>query len=359
LVCSHIILKINLMKPFLRILSLFVLPFLLASCGTASHQMQILKPAAITLPSDIKQVGIINRSLPGKGQGFKNFLEGFVTGESIAADREGSLECQRGLAAGLNQAPRFNAVVIEGVDLRGTGTREWPEFLDWQQVEELCERFRLDALIALESFDSDVNLRKSSADVERTIDKKKVIVKEYYADLRMNVRSGWTIYKPATQQIIDRNAFSDEMRWNETGDTPEQVLSKLPSKRKAINESGYFSGKQYAIRISPTWVTENRTFYRKATDEFKVAGKYVKQDRWKEAIAIWKRYTMDADPKIAGRACYNMALASEVEGNLPIALEWANRAWQQHGLKNARNYISLLQNRMWQQERLDQQMLQE
>ncbi len=347
------------MNSILRILPLFMLPLLIASCGTASHQMQILKPATITLPSDIKQVGIINRSLPGKGQGFTNFLEGLVTGESIAADREGSLECQRGLAAGLNQAPRFNAVVIEGVDLRGTGTREWPEFLDWQQVAELCERFRVDALIALETFDSDIEIRKSSADVERVIDKKKVIVKEYYANLRMNVRSGWTIYKPTTQQIIDRNAFNDEMRWNESADTPERVLGKLPSKRRAINESGYFSGKQYAVRISPTWVTESRSYYRKATDEFKIAGKYVKQDRWNDAISIWRRYTMDADPKIAGRACYNMALASEVDGNLPIALEWANRAWQQHGLKRARNYINLLENRIKQQDRLNQQMQQD
>ncbi len=336
-----------------------LLPLVFTSCKTASHQMQILKPGTITLPADIKQLGIVNRSLPAKGQGFNNILEGLITGESIAADREGSLECQRGLAAGLNQAPRFNAVVIEGVDLRGTGTREWPEFLDWQQVEELCERFRVDALIALESFDSDLELRKRSADVERTIDKKKVIVTEYYTDLRMNVRSGWTIYKPAEKQIIDRNAFYDEMRWSGSGDTPEQAMSDLPPKRRAINQSGFFSGEQYAVRISPTWVTESRSYYRKGNDDFKIAGKFVKQDNWNEAITIWKRYSVDADHEIAGRACFNMALASEVEGNLSIALEWANRAWQQHGLKKARYYIGQLETRIRQQERLDQQMQQE
>ncbi len=347
------------MKSLLRTFPLFLLPLILVSCGTASHQMQILQPATITLPSDIRQVGIINRSLPGEGHGFNNFLEGLVTGESVAADREGSNECLRGLTTGLNQAPRFNAVIFEGFDLRGTGTREWPEFLDWEQVDKLCERFRVDALIALESFDSDIELKKRSADVERVIDKKKVIVKEYYADLRLNVRSGWTVYQPKGKQIIDRNAFTDEMRWNGSGESPEKALSKLPSKRRSINESGYFSGQQYAIRISPTWVTESRSYFRKATDEFKVAGKYVKMEKWNDAIAIWKRYTVNTDPKIAGRACYNMALASEVDGNLSIALEWANRAWQQHGLKRARSYIKLLENRIRQQERLDQQMQKE
>lgn len=318
--------------------------------------MQILKPATINVPAEIKQVGIINRSLPEKGQGAMNVLEGLVTGESIGADREGSQECMRGLAAGLNANPRFTAVLIEGVEFRGTGTRQWPEFLDWKQVEELCERFRVDAIVALETFDSDVELRKSSADVERTIDKKKVIVKEYYADLRMIVRSGWTIYKPQGRQIIDRNSFNDEMRWSESGDTPDEVLGKLPSKRRSINESGYYSGRQYGVRISPTWVNENRSYFRKANDDFKIASKYVKQDRWNDAIAIWKKYTLNPDPKVAGRAAYNMALASEVEGNLSLALEWANRAWQQHGLKKARHYTDLLNMRIREQERLDQQM---
>jgi hypothetical protein len=333
-----------------------MLPFIFASCKTASMQMQILKPATLSIPKEIKQVGIVNRSLPAKGQGFNNFLEGFITGESVGADREGSQECMRGLAAGLNANPRFTAVLIEGVDLRGTGTAVWPEFLDWREVNDLCDRFRVDAIVALETFDSDISLRKGSREVERTINKKKVTVTEFYGDLRLVVRSGWTIYKPEGQQIIDRNAFFDEMEWNETGDSPENVISKFPSKRRAINESGNYSGRQYAMRISPTWITEGRSYFRKANDEFIEASKYVKKDNWKDAIAIWKRYTTNADQKIAGRANYNMALASEVEGNLSLALEWANRAWNEYGLKKARNYIQLLESRVRQQEMLNQQM---
>lgn len=335
---------------------ILILSVMLASCRTASHQVQILKPATITFPKEIRQLGIINRSLPAKGEGFNNFVEGFITGESIGADREGSYECMRGMAAGLNTNPRFTAVVIEGVDLRGTGTREWPEFLARQQVNELCERFRVDAILALETFDSDVDLRQRSADVERIINKKKVIVKEYYADLRMNVRSGWTVYSLQGQQIIDRNAFNDEMNWKENGDSPEHVMRKLPSKRRAINESAHFSGRQYAMRISPTWITENRTYFRKANDDFKSASKFVKRNNWNDAIALWQKNTSSSDPKVAGRAKYNMALASEIEGNLSLAQEWANRAWQQDGLKKARQYAEVLQYRIQEQERLDLQM---
>lgn len=341
---------------FTNYLFLILLPLVFASCRTSSIQVEMLKPATISVPKQVRQVGIINRSLPAKGQGFKTFLEGFVTGESIGADREGSQECMRGLASGLNSNPRITAVVIEGVDYRGTGTAEWPEFLDWYDVNELCTRFRVDAIVALETFDSDIKLRQGSREVERTIDKKKVMVTEYSADLRLVVRSGWTIYQPQGRQIVDRNAFVDEMEWSETGISPEDVMRKFPSKRAAINESGRFSGGKYAVRISPTWMTESRSYFRKANDEFILAAKYVKIGNWNDAISIWRRYARDKDPKVAGRANFNMALASEVEGNLTLALEWANRAWQDYGLKKARNYIDQLKNRIRQQGMLDKQM---
>ena len=341
---------------FTNYLLLILVPLAFASCRTSSIQVEMLKPATISFPKQVRQVGIINRSLPAKGQGFKAFVEGFVTGESIGADREGAQECMRGLASGLNVNPRLTGVVIEGVDLRGTGTAVWPEFLDWNDVNDLCDRFRVDAIVALETFDSDVKLRQGSREVERTIDKKKVIVTEYFGDLRLVVRSGWTIYQPQGRQIIDRNAFFDEMEWNKTGISPDDVMRKFPAKRNAINESGRFSGAQYAMRISPTWMTESRSYFRKANDEFIKAAKYVKVDNWTDAISIWRRYARDTDPKVAGRANFNMALASEVEGNLTLALEWANRAWYEYDLKKARNYTELLRNRIRQQEMLDKQM---
>lgn len=341
---------------FTNYLLLILLPIVFASCRTASLQVEMLKPATISIPKQVRQVGVINRSLPSKDQGFRNFLEGFVTGESIGADREGSLECMRGLASGLNTNPRLTAVLIEGVDLRGTGTAVFPEFLDWQTVNDLCSRFRVDAIVALETFDSDIKLRQGSRQVERTVDKKKVKVTEYTGNLRLVVRSGWTVYEPNDKQIIDRNVFFDDMEWNETGSSPSDVMRKFPSKRSVVNESGRFSGGQYALRISPTWMKETRYYFRKGNDEFVQAAKYVKRENWNNAIAIWKRYTTNADSKIAGRANYNMALASEIEGNLTLALEWANRAWYEYGLKKARDYSNLLSNRIRQQEMLDKQM---
>ena len=49
--------------------------------------------------------------------------------------------------------------------------------------------------------------------------------------------------------------------------------------------------------------------------------------------------------KAAGRAAYNMAVASEINGNLDLALEWAQKAWTDYGNKKARDYINVIKAR--------------
>jgi hypothetical protein len=131
------------MKYF-KYLFLFSLLVALGSCKTSTVYTNVLVPAEITIPQHIQSIGVLNRSLPAKGEGFMNFLEGFITGESIMADREGSYNVCKGLAFKVNTNPRFKAQLMEGEDLRGTGTKEFPVPLSWDQVDALCKKYNVD-----------------------------------------------------------------------------------------------------------------------------------------------------------------------------------------------------------------------
>ena len=111
------------------------------ACSTRSIFTNVLVPAEITVSQDIQTVGILNRSLPAKGEGWSNFLEGFISGESIMADREGSYNTCKGLAFKLNANPRFKGLLMEGENYRGTGTKEFPVALDWAIVDQLCKKY--------------------------------------------------------------------------------------------------------------------------------------------------------------------------------------------------------------------------
>jgi len=342
----------------LSIISLTLIFILfLSGCKMSSISMKILVPADINVPSHIKKVGIANRSLPDKENKWWNIAEGFITGESIFADREGSENTLKGLANQLNNSPRFTAVIIEGIDLRGSGTRLFPEPLNGEKIDELCKRFDVDALILLETFDSDIRFKQG----QRTVEKKdkegrKYNEIEYLADIGINVRSGWRIYDFQNKTIVDENVFTDEKGWNGTGRTPQAALNALPSKRRAINDAGFFSGTMYGRRISPGWTNVSRSYFKKGTAEFKVAKRFVKTNNWDGAGQIWENYINNNDPKVGGRATYNMAVLNEVKGDLNKALEWANKSYQDFGLRKAKSYIETLKRRISDEQRLDKQM---
>ena len=332
------------------------LMFSISACKTRQISMQLLVPAEITLPQYVNTVAILNRSLPDKRDQLVNVLEGFITGESILADREGSFNCIRGAEAHLNESPRLKAISIETDTYKGTGTRQFPELLDWKEVDALCQQYKADAVIALETFDSDFNITKWTSESKEKKNGKEVVKTVYHAKLRANVNSGWRIYDNIHKTIIDQANFTDRKEWSETGPNSQAAVDKLPSKRHAINESGSYAGIQMANRISPNWRTERRTYFVKGNKELLEAKEQVKFNNWDAAILIWKKLSDAPDLEISGRACYNLALASERKGDIDAAIYWAEKAMKDHHIKKARNYVDRLYGRKHDEERLKEQM---
>jgi len=335
------------------------LMMLISSCSsTSSVSMEVLFPAQITLPQTIKKVAVVNRSLPAKGEGFVNFLEGFISGESIRGDREGSNNCIKGLVDKLNNSPRLGAVLVNYPQLKGTGTREWPMPIDWAMVDSLCTMYKSDALIALETFDSDIHFEAGKNMIKQKINEKDTLIAEFYSDLKINVNAGWRIYDKINKKIIDEDNFIDEKGWQTKGATAKESLGKLPNKRDAINGAGVFAGDQFGMRISPTWANVYRSYYVKGKKEngFKNAKKFVKQKNWEQAVIIWTNLAKSVDTKIAGRAYYNLALASEMDGDLDKALTFAKKSNETYSTSFARSYINVINTRIMDQDKINEQM---
>ena len=327
-----------------------------SACKTRQISMQLLVPAEINLPQEINTVAILNCSLPDKRDHLVNVLEGFISGESILADREGSFKCIQGLEVHLNESPRLKAISIETDSYRGTGTRQFPELLDWDAVDVLSRQYKADAIIALETFDSDFEFTKWTSESKEKQNGKEVVKKVYHAKLKANVNSGWRIYDNIHKKVFDQTSFNDRKEWSETGPNAQAALDKLPSKRHAINESGTYAGIQMANRVSPNWRTERRTYFVKGNKELQEAKEQVKFNNWDAAILIWKKLSDTPDLEISGRACYNLALASERKGDIDAAIYWAEKAMKDHHIKKARNYVDRLSGRKHDEERLKEQM---
>ncbi len=334
----------------------------LISCAGSSLSLRVLVPAEINVSKDIKHIGIINRSLPADNEKVMNLVEGFISGESIMADRIGSNNCLNGLAETLNNSPRFTAVIIAGEHLRGTGTRKFPSRLSWKRVEQICDKYRVDGLIALEIFDSNISIKRNKKMITKRIKNKKtkkkikVKVPQYNMRLYIDVNSAWKVYDPSHRSIIDVSTYTDRKSWRSRGKTKSEARRELPTKRQAINEAGYFAGLQYGARVSPTWIQVNRFYYVKGSPEIEEAQRYVKIGDWKQAQQIWKKILESDDKKMAGRAAYNLAFAAEIRGDFEPAYQWAKMSYSRYGNKKAFHFMEVIKNRMAEKKQLEEQL---
>lgn len=326
------------------------------SCSSSSITLNVLVPADINVPSEIKSLAAINRSLPAKGEKFNNVLEGVITGEGLFIDRDASFRCIDGVARGLVESPRFTISVPPNLDLKGTGTGQWPIPLEWPQVEKICNDNKADALLVLETFDSNNTRNIKTIDKKRTENGKEIMYVEFIARLDVAIKAGWRIYEPKNKRIIDQNVYVDHLAFEKSALSEQEATKLLPVQRNATMDAGFYAGQQYSRRISPTYMNTGRSYYIRGNDNFKTAKRKVQTNQWAEAAEIWQKALSDSDNKVKGRAAYNLALAAEVEGKLDLAVEWAKKAYSDYGNKAARSYTNVLYRRLNDQERLKIQM---
>ena len=335
---------------------LFIVANLLTAC-MSSTSLQVLRPADITLEDNIINVGVINRTYPTKKNQAWNIIEGVLTGEGIGTDRRGSDAAVDGMINVMSQSPRFKLMKLDIDNLKGSGTGQFPEPLTRAKINEVCQRNNLDALIALEAFDSDSRVNFSPITIRTRVSRDVFQdLPGFRADSRMNVTAGWRIYNNKSEVISDEFRYNDFLMFTGQGLTQQEALGALPPKFQCLVNTGYHSGEIYGRRITPLWVTESRSYYRKGNDELEKAGRMVRSGNWESAAEIWKKEALNKDEKMAGRASYNMAVFCETRGNFDIALGWCQKAYGDFGNKKARPYSDLIRRRMQDRQLLQKQM---
>ncbi|MEZ4885421.1 MAG: DUF6340 family protein [Chitinophagales bacterium] len=343
-------------RTYLWICFLAVLLLLLATSCNPTTQIQVLQPAAFTIPDHIETVVTINRSIPPKK--FWNAVEGLITGENIGQDKEGARYALGALTDALTRTPRF-AVKQSGLEMEGSGSFSLPVPLPWSEVNRLCQQYNADALVALEAYDTDI-LQNCDPREIKSKDKEgnTKIETRYDARLSTDVKLAWRMYDPKNQQIIDEFTVAEGLDWKESGDTHDGAINRLPNRQFTVNETSAAAGGAYGMRIAPIWITVERTYFKdhKKTPQMENANRFAKVGNWKSAASQWQILVNSTDKELAGKAAYNMAVANEVEGKLSSALEWAEMSYTQFGNKKAKSYIQTLRQRIYEQEQVNQQM---
>lgn len=298
-------------------------------------------PAAY-IPENIHTIAVVNRSLTKK-EDKTSIFESISTGEIAGSDKLASDECLKGVFDRINGRQEFSIVFPSHSRLYGTGTRETPELLDWQKVKNICDSTKADALLVLETFDSnsDVIISNVVNQVNAVVGGSSIPPPS--SQVRMNVVSFWRLYDPAAKKIVDQYQSTNYLAFEASG-----PLSIPPP--EALPQTAYAAGEQYIQRFLPGYYFVKRDMYKRGKgrdkSQFLTAFRKSEVADWDGASQLWSQLALSRNRRNAGRACLNMAVACEVLGKTNLALDWAKKSYEDYGNKVGRDYANILKDRL-------------
>lgn len=339
--------------------SFFVfLIFCLMGCSaTDTLTMRVQEPAPVQLPPQMNRIGIIDRSQSEDKDQPLEKVDQVLSVEGLNLDKDGASESISGLQLELEKNNRFTEVKkLESEKLGNPAFGAFPSPVSWDRIAEICNKHRLDGLFSLEFYDTDTKIDYSTKKVTLEgplgLD---VPALEHHAEVSTVIKTGWRIYDYHGRTIVDEYAITEGFTTVGKGINPTEAISAVTGRKESVQQISNQIGQSYALSVVPYWTRVKREYFVKGNDRFKMAKRRAQTGNWDGAAEIWREETENPDPKLAGRAHYNMAIINEINGDIDAAMEWARTAYEDFNEKRALRYLNILKNRKARIQRLDRQ----
>lgn len=348
----------GIMKNQLKIVTYLSLAILISACGATNRMtMGVTIPAKIYLSSDVKSIGIINRSEPSKGNKGLDKIDQILSAEGLNLDKKGAEAAISSFASEIGMIKSFDEIkILENIEEVKSGLGILPATLSWEIIDMLCEAYNVDVIFSLAFYDTNTksSFKVTTMPLENNLGIK-VNVPAQEVTLNTFVNCGWRLYDPKTKLVIDERIYSKEMLFHGQGINPIKAVEAVKQRNETIQEYSRNVGAAYAQRLIPNKVRISRDYYMSGTDNFKIAHRRALTGDWDGAAELWKKELDNSDLKIQGRANYNMAISSEINGDLELAIQYASKAYTDYENKLALTYVNILKYRMEQNNVLDLQ----
>jgi hypothetical protein len=334
---------------FNKIFGLCVAILSLTSCATSfkTVYIEVAKPSEELLPNNIISLTLMNRSMTDQFHNFSAdslqhyfYQAGFDVNASVL-DSAAADTTLKALGEMLYESGRYDVVIPKNRNIPLYQTYyKVPPRLDWDYVRQICTEFNTDALLVLERYINMIktnyeNYSSSFGDMHvARIDSK------YDAFVR--------IYDPSKEQIIEQVVVDDTIYWAEQDQSMKNLFTrKLVPVKKALIETGIKAAMDLDSKLSPQWHTEARGYFAIKDENSSKLESEIKNNNWQEAYDYWHQMLTNANSKsLKSKLEYNLAVASEMIGDIDGAAEWATKSYKTQYRQQTDNYLLQLKQRV-------------
>jgi len=295
-----------------------------------------MKPVDFDIPDSVKTVAIFNRDSKSHPGTVYNFGVSNFTGDTTLNRVELSNCCVDGLTNFFEHEANFQKVKNYRDSLN---FRPEDPFLVLKSTE-LFEMTKADALVFLDliQFENGVSVF-------------------FDGTFRSRATLSWTVIfnnetRPTVFNYVDTLFFNKSL-YND-------IQHNNTHSQQIYQDASKFLGKSFGTKILPSWTPVDRMYYQSKNSEMIKAEKFAKNQDWLKAAEIWNRQTKNKNEEIAAKACFNLALACEMEGKYDLAIDWLNHKiltkYNELYEISCERYIRVLTLRKYEIEKLEKQI---
>lgn len=299
-------------------LPILAVGLLLSSCSSQRlyTTLDVMRPGKIAFAQDAVNVLLLNNTVSQpENYGHTTYLSGQKKQNiTLNADSAG-IFCLAGAAEEFAAIGFFESVTVLDESQNNTEkffqiTRQQPNAID-----SLCNLYQVDVILALN--------RIAVSDV----------ISDYYleedytslAALDVKTVTNWSVHYPHATECESINLM-DSLFWEETNDDIKQALQQLPNRADAVVDASIYAGKRTCERLLPRWEQVDRYFYTSRNKLITQGIDSVYHKSWDAALAIWEQALEKSNLFTQGIAYANMAVASEIIGDIDKAIDYTNSA---------------------------------
>jgi len=336
------------------ILSSMTIGILLSCATTGKISVQIAVPPQNPLSPDIQSIAILNRSFSDNSYKMQyDSVENMLVNDNLTytktfSDTVAADTVLNVVAKAIYDSQYFDVVVpLQRNILRDDKEDAVTTPLDTTFINLLCKDFNVDGVLVLENFSEKVNR------TIRVLPSGSRAIYKGMIDLAYD--SNWRFYQPKQNPAFINYWAGDDLFWQSPGYyyTSNEMDKKLPTIRETLITGAHLLGGDMANLICPIWVDATRKYYITRNKKIDAAIPMIKLNKWDEAFEIWKNFASEPTISLRSKIESNLALVSEMKGNLDQAIEWGEKSLKSNYSRNTELYLlnlsrhSINQNRYY------------
>lgn len=328
---------------------LFILLTSCVSMGRISVQVSV--PPQRIISSDIQSIALMNRSMTSSFTNLDQdslenlFIKNKLVLNELMLDSVAADTTLKVIGNSMFESGRFDVVIPVKRNLPNNNLSylDKSASLSLPEVSQICNEFKVDALLALENFYENVTTSYQIG-YNRTSDYGST--KEYTIFVQIAYHSNWKLYQPGEKLKVAKFEVNDTIFWERSGETLQETYEQLPTIKEALIGGAIENAQNLAAYISPGWQQQGRSYFITNNVDIDKAVTWLNKNNWKEAENVWKKFSTVSSPGLRSQVEFNLALASEMNGNLKEAIQWAKKSLHTKYSKAAEDYIRLLNDRL-------------